>query len=248
MRDLEGKAAIVSGGSRGIGRACALELARRGAKVAITYQGNEAAARETLELIAREGSAGVSRQFDVADSEACQRAVDELAQELGRVDVLVNNAGIVHDGLLMRLKDEDWERVLSVNLSGALRLARAVCRPMLKQRGGSIVNLASIVGEMGNSGQVAYAASKSGLLGFTKALARELASRGVRVNAVSPGFIDTEMVGHLPAEWRDQIVGQVPLGRLGRPEEVARAVAFLASEQSSYITGEVLRVNGGLLT
>jgi 3-oxoacyl-[acyl-carrier protein] reductase len=247
-REFQEKVALVTGDSRGIGRACALELARRGAAVAITYQSNEAAAREAVEGLKALGARAQALKLELASPEACAKAVDAVVESLGRIDVLVNNAGLALDGLVMRMKPEDWQRQLDVNLSGAFFLVKAASRPMVKQRSGAIVNLTSVVGEMGNAGQSAYAATKAGLIGFTKALARELAGRNIRVNAVSPGFIETDMTARIAGEAREKLVASIPLARMGSADEVARAVAFLASEQASYITGEVLRVNGGLLT
>ena len=186
------------------------------------------------------------REFDVADTAACARCVEQLMAGEGRLDVLVNNAGVAVDGLAVRVKDEDWDRQLDTNLKGAFALARAAARPMMKQRAGAMVNLVSVVGEMGNVGQAAYAASKAGLIGLTKALARELASRNVRVNAVSPGFIDTDMTSKISAEMRQRLLEAIPLGRLGTADEVAWAVLFLASDAASYTTGTVLQVNGGM--
>ncbi|MCL2011435.1 MAG: 3-oxoacyl-[acyl-carrier-protein] reductase [Cystobacterineae bacterium] len=244
MNDFAGKVVLVTGGSRGIGRACVMEFARRGAIVALTYYpGNEAEAEEVVKLVGAQASAW---SLDVVDTKACTQLVEEVVKKHGRLDVLVNNAGIAIDGLVMRFRDEDWDAVLSTNLRGAFALCRAVTRPMLRQRSGAIVNLASVVGEMGNAGQTAYAASKAGLIGLSKSLARELASRSIRVNAVAPGFIDTEMTARLPAEVKEKMVASIALGRLGKAEDIARAVVFLASEEASYITGEVLKVNGGM--
>jgi 3-oxoacyl-[acyl-carrier protein] reductase len=244
--DLEGKVVLVTGGSRGIGRACVLAFARLGAKVALSYAGNEAAAQETLAK-ANELKAQVKAlRFDVGDSAACTQAVEQLVEEHGRLDVLVNNAGIAVDGLLMRVKDEDWEKTLTTNLKGAFALMRAAVRPMMRQRSGSIVNLTSVVGETGNAGQAAYSASKAGLIGMTKSVARELASRNIRVNCVSPGFIETDMTSSIPEAARGKLVDSIPMGRLGTADDVAQAVVFLASDKSAYITGEVLKVNGGM--
>jgi len=246
MGDFSNKVALVTGGSRGIGRAIALELGKRGATVVISYAGNEAAATETVKALVDAGGKAKAVRFDVADSEACSTAIDELIQEFGRLDVLVNNAGVAIDGLLMRFKDDDWDKTLDTNLKGAFMLMRAVARPMMKQKGGAIVNVSSIVGEMGNAGQAAYSASKAGLIGLTKSVARELASRNIRVNAVTPGFITTDMTAALSPELKDKMAASIPLSRIGNAEEVAAAVAFLASDASSYITGEVLKVNGGM--
>jgi 3-oxoacyl-[acyl-carrier protein] reductase len=246
MGDFSNKVALVTGGSRGIGRAVALELGKRGATVVLSYAGNEAAAAETVQAVVHAGGKAKAVRFDVADSEACSRAVDEVVKEFGRLDVLVNNAGVAIDGLLMRFKDEDWDKTIDTNLKGAFALMRAACRPMMKQKGGAIVNVSSVVGEMGNAGQAAYAASKAGLIGLTKSVARELASRNIRVNCVTPGFITTDMTAGLSAELKEKMVAAIPLSRIGNAEEVAAAVAFLASDAASYITGEVLKVNGGM--
>jgi 3-oxoacyl-[acyl-carrier protein] reductase len=247
MFDFKGKVALVTGASRGIGRAVAITLARGGAKVALNYAGNEAAAAEALRLVEEAGAPQARLyRFDVADPGACAAAVEAVLADLGGIHVLVNNAGIALDQLVMRIKDEDWNRQLQVNLTGAFNLVRAVTRPMMKQRGGAIVNLTSVVGEMGNAGQAAYAATKAGLIGLTKAVARELASRNVRVNAVAPGYVDTDMTQALPEAARSKLKELIPLARIGTAQDVADAVAFLASEQASYVTGEVLRVNGGM--
>ncbi len=246
MGDFSNKVALVTGGSRGIGRAIALEFARRGATVIISYAGNEAAAIDTVKALTDLGGKAKAIRFDVADSEACSAAIDEVMKEFTRIDVLVNNAGVAIDGLLMRFKDEDWDKTLDTNLKGAFSLMRAVSRPMMKQKGGAIVNVSSIVGEMGNAGQAAYSASKAGLIGLTKSIARELASRNIRVNAVTPGFITTDMTASLSPELKEKMSASIPLSRIGNAEEVAAAVAFLASDAASYITGEVLKVNGGM--
>ncbi len=241
------KVVLVTGGSRGIGRACALAFARAGAStVVISYAGNEAAAQESVGLLQAAGAKAEAVRFDVADTAACSSAVEGIVKTHGRLDVLVNNAGVAVDGLVMRLKDEDWDKQLDTNLKGAFALIRAASRPMMKQRGGAIINISSIIGEMGNAGQAAYSASKAGLIGLTKSIAKELASRSIRVNAVTPGFIGTDMTSHLNDELRQKMLEAIPLGRLGSPEEVAQAVLFLASDAASYITGEVLKVNGGM--
>jgi 3-oxoacyl-[acyl-carrier protein] reductase len=247
MYDFKGKTALVTGASRGIGRAIAVALARGGATVALNYAGNEAAAAEALALVEKAGAARARlARFDVSDPAACAKAVDDVVGELGGLHILVNNAGVALDQLVMRQKDEDWRRTLDVNLGGAFYLIRAAARPMMKARSGSIVNLTSVVGEMGNAGQAAYAATKAGLVGLTKSVARELASRNIRVNAVSPGFIDTDMTAALPEAAKQKMAEMIPLGRLGSADDVAHAVAWLCSDQASYVTGEVLRVNGGM--
>ena len=247
MHDFKGKTALVTGASRGIGRAIAVALARGGAKVALNYAGNQAAAEEALRLVREAGSPEARLfQFDVADPVAAAKAVEEVVATMGGLHILVNNAGVALDQLVMRIKDDDWQRQLDVNLSGAFHLIRAATRPMMKARGGSIVNLTSVVGEMGNAGQAAYAATKAGLIGLTKSVARELASRNVRVNAVAPGYIDTDMTASLPQDAKQKMAEMIPLGRLGSVEDVAAAVAWLCSDQASYVTGEVLRVNGGM--
>ncbi len=247
MSDFKGKTALVTGASRGIGRAVAVTLAKGGANVALNYAGNEAAASEALALVQAAGAPKAKLyRFDVADPAACAGAVEQVIADLGGLDVLVNNAGIAIDQLVMRIKDEEWNRQIQVNLTGAFNLVRAASRPMMKARRGAIVNLTSVVGEMGNAGQAAYAATKAGLIGLTKAVARELASRNIRVNAVAPGFIDTDMTAALPEAARAKLTDGIPLARLGTAEDVANAVAFLASDRASYVTGEVLRVNGGM--
>lgn len=246
MKDFQNKVVLVTGGSRGIGRAIAVEFAKRGADIVFTYAGNEAAATETVKACTDAGAKAQAKRFDVTDSAACSACIDEVVKEHGKLDVLVNNAGVAIDGLLMRFKDEDWDKTLDTNLKGAFALMRAASRPMMKAKGGAIVNVSSIVGEMGNAGQAAYAASKAGLLGLTKAIAKELASRNIRVNAVTPGFITTDMTAALNDELKAKMADAIPLGRIGNPEEIAKAVAFLASDAASYITGEVLKVNGGM--
>jgi 3-oxoacyl-[acyl-carrier protein] reductase len=246
MFDLTGKVALVTGGSRGIGRAAALSLGKQGAQVVINYVSNEGAAREVAEQIQAAGGKAEIVQFDVGSSEAAEKAVAEVAKRLGRLDVLVCSAGISIDGLLLRLKDDDFDRILSVNLKGAVACARAATKVMMRAKTGRVIFLSSVVGEMGNAGQTAYSASKAALLGVTKSMARELASRFITVNAITPGFIDTDMTGALTEEQKTSINQGIPLGRTGKPEEVAAAVVYLASDEAAYVTGQTLRVNGGM--
>ena len=238
--------AIVTGGSRGIGRAVAVRLAKDGMNLVINYRGNSAAAEETERLCRELGAEVLLVQGDVSRAEDCEKLAAQAKEAFGRVDVLVNNAGITRDGLLARMTEEDFRAVLDVNLVGPWNMLKAVNRIMMKQRYGRIVNLSSVTGLMGNMGQTNYAAAKAGILGMTKSYAREVASRGITVNAVAPGFIDTDMTEAMPEGAKDKIITGIPMGRTGKPEDVAEAVAFLASEQAGYITGEVLRVDGGM--
>lgn len=238
--------AIVTGGSRGIGRAVAVRLAKDGMNLVINYRGNSAAAEETERLCRELGAEVLLVQGDVSRAEDCEKLAAQAKEAFGRVDVLVNNAGITRDGLLARMTEEDFRAVLDVNLVGPWNMMKAVNRIMMKQRYGRIVNLSSVTGLMGNMGQTNYAAAKAGILGMTKSYAREVASRGITVNAVAPGFIDTDMTEAMPEGAKDKIITGIPMGRTGKPEDVAEAVVFLASEQAGYITGEVLRVDGGM--
>lgn len=238
--------AIVTGGSRGIGRAVAVRLAKDGMNLVINYRGNSAAAEETERMCRELGAEVLLVQGDVSCAEDCEKLAAQAKEAFGRVDVLVNNAGITRDGLLARMTEEDFRAVLDVNLVGPWNMIKAVNRIMMKQRYGRIVNLSSVTGLMGNMGQTNYAAAKAGILGMTKSYAREVASRGITVNAVAPGFIDTDMTEAMPEGAKDKIITGIPMGRTGKPEDVAEAVAFLASEQAGYITGEVLRVDGGM--
>lgn len=238
--------AIVTGGSRGIGRAVAVRLAKDGMNLVINYRGNSAAAEETERMCRELGAEVLLVQGDVSRAEDCEKLATKAKEAFGRVDVLVNNAGITRDGLLARMTEEDFRAVLDVNLVGPWNMMKAVNRIMMKQRYGRIVNLSSVTGLMGNMGQTNYAAAKAGIVGMTKSYAREVASRGITVNAVAPGFIDTDMTEAMPEGAKDKIITGIPMGRTGKPEDVAEAVAFLASEQAGYITGEVLRVDGGM--
>jgi 3-oxoacyl-[acyl-carrier protein] reductase len=246
MFDLTNKVAIVTGGSRGIGRSVCVTLAQAGAYVVVNFRSGEAAAQETLALMTAAGGQGEILGFDVADPDASEAAVKDVVARKGRLDILVNNAGIAIDQLLARVKPEDLHATWAINLNGTLFCAKAAIRPMMKAKTGRIINLSSVVAESGNPGQAVYSASKAGIIGLTKTLAREYAKRGITVNAVSPGFIETDMTSSLPDAAREGILTQTPLGRIGRPEEVAAAVLFLASDEAGYITGQVLRVNGGM--
>ena len=238
--------ALVTGGSRGIGRAICLELARQGAAVAVNYAGNEQAAQETVEACRALGVQAEAFQADVSDPAACESLIAQVKERFGRLDILVNNAGVTRDGLLMTAKAEDFDRVLDTNLKGAYFCMKAAAKLMMRQRYGRIVNLSSVVGLRGNAGQTNYSASKAGLIGLTKSLAKELASRNVTVNAVAPGFIATDMTAALPEAVRTEMCKTIPEGHAGQPEDVANAVAFFAAEQSSYLTGQVLCVDGGM--
>jgi len=239
--------ALVTGAARGIGRAIALALARPGLTIYLNdiALGEEAA--RTQKDVAAKGAAAKLIEFNVADFGQAQRGIDEIVKESGRLDILVNNAGITRDNLILRMKEEEWDAVLAVNLKGAYNCIRAVSKTMVKQRFGRIINLSSVVGVMGNAGQANYVASKAGLIGLTKSVARELGSRNITVNAVAPGFIQTEMTESLPEKVKAEMMAQIPLGRFGTPEEVAQAVVFLASEAATYITGQVIHINGGML-
>jgi 3-oxoacyl-[acyl-carrier protein] reductase len=239
------RVAVVTGASRGIGRSIALALAAGGAKIVaadVSLEGCQALVDE----LASQGVEGLAVQCNVTSSQDAERLIDEAVEKFGRVDILVNNAGITRDGMLMRMKDEDWDAVLSINLKGAFVCTRAVSKVMTKQRSGRIINIASIVGQMGNAGQANYCASKAGLIGLTKSNARELARRSITVNAVAPGFIATAMTDALPEKVRNELAAQIPLERLGSADDIANAVLFLASDNSAYITGQVLAVNGGM--
>lgn len=238
--------ALVTGGSRGIGRAVCIKLASQGAVVLVNFTSNEQAAIETVRMCEEVGGSAVAVGFDVGDPAAVDAAIANILKTHNRIDILVNNAGIARDGLFIRTKNEDWDATMRVNLNGSFYCARAVARSMMKARKGRIVNISSIVGEMGNAGQSAYCSSKAGLIGLTKSLAQELASRNITVNAVTPGFIETDMTGTMTAEQKTEWVKRIPLERVGRPEDVAAAVGFLVSEDAGFITGQVMGVNGGM--
>jgi 3-oxoacyl-[acyl-carrier protein] reductase len=243
---LDKTVALVTGGSRGIGRAICIRLASMGAMVGINYVANPAAAEETLRLIKEQGGEGFPVRFDVADAQAVQEQVKEIIATHGRIDILVNNAGITRDGLMARMKEEDWDSVLDTNLKGAFLCSKAVMKTMMKNRRGRIINVSSVVGFVGNGGQVNYGAAKAGLNGLTKSMARELAGRNITVNCVAPGYIVTDMTDGLPEDAQEALKAQIPLGTLGTPEDVAASVGFLASPDGNYITGQTLHVNGGM--
>lgn len=241
------RTAIVTGGSRGIGRAVCRKLAERSMNIVMNYSANEDAAEEAADVCRSLGARVVTVQGSVAVPKDCERIVQEALDAFGQVDVLVNSAGITRDNLLLRMSEEDFDQVIAVNLRGTFRMMKAVARPMMRKRYGRIINLSSIVGEMGNAGQVNYAASKAGVNGMTKAFAKEIAGKGITVNAVAPGFIDTDMTRALSREAAGSLKARIPMGRLGTPEDVAQVISFLASEEAGYVTGQVIGVNGGML-
>jgi 3-oxoacyl-[acyl-carrier protein] reductase len=244
---VEGRVALVTGGGRGLGRAIAVRLAGEGAKVAISYRSNDSAAAETAELVRKAGAGCEIFKGDVASPEDVEALMKGVGEAFGSVEILVNNAGTTRDNILLRMKDAEFEEVLDTNLKGTYLCTRAVLRGMVRARWGRIVNISSVVGLLGNAGQANYAASKAGMIGFTKSVAREVAGRGITANAVAPGYVETELTGGLPEHLKEQILGQVPVGRFGEPEEIAEVVAFLAGERVAYVTGQTIVVDGGMV-
>lgn len=247
MHELEDRVALITGASRGIGRAITIALATAGAKVIINFQGNEKAALETLEMVREAGSQGNIYKADVADAIQVEKMFKDTMEQYGHLDILVNNAGITRDGLLIRMKDDDWNQVIKTNLTGAFNCIKAASKPMMKQRHGKIINISSVIGITGNAGQANYAAAKAGLIGLTKSVAKELATRGIMVNAVAPGYIATDMTEKISEEMKEQVMTRIPAGRLGNPLDVANLVLFLAGQGSDYITGQVISVDGGMV-
>lgn len=244
---LAGKIALITGASRGIGQAVALEMARAGADIAVNYSGSEAAAQATVDQVKALGRKAILVKANVADADEVAAMVEAVQAEFGHIDILVNNAGITRDTLLMRMKDSDWDDVININLKGVYLVTKAVSKLMMKQRSGRIINMSSVVGVTGNAGQANYSASKAGVIGFTKTCAKELASRGILVNAIAPGFIHTDMTDVLPEKVKEATLAAIPLHRMAEPKEVASVAVFLASEYASYITGQVLNVDGGMV-
>jgi len=247
MGRFDGKSAIVTGASRGIGREIALLLAKEGARVAVNYSGSKDKADDVVKLITESGGEAFAIQADVSDADGVKNMVDKTMEMFGSIDILVNNAGITRDNLLMRMKEDEWDDVIDINLKGVFLCTKGVTRQMMRQRAGRIVNVASIVGVSGNPGQANYVAAKAGVIGFTKTAAKELATRNINVNAVAPGFITTDMTDALSEEVKSQMLAVIPLGKLGKPEDVARTVLFLLSEDANYITGQTIHVDGGMV-
>ena len=247
MGRFEGKSAIVTGASRGIGREIALLLAKEGARVAVNYSGSKDKADEVVQLITAAGGEAFAIQADVSDADSVKKMVDQTVETFGSIDILVNNAGITKDNLLMRMKEDEWDDVMNINLKGVFLCTKGVTRQMMRQRAGKIVNVASIVGVSGNPGQANYVAAKAGVIGFTKTAAQELASRNINVNAVAPGFITTDMTDALSEEVKNQMLAMIPLGKLGSPEDVAKTVMFLLSDDAAYITGQTIHIDGGMV-
>ncbi|MCS1391529.1 MULTISPECIES: 3-oxoacyl-[acyl-carrier-protein] reductase [Lysinibacillus] len=247
MRKLEGKVAVVTGASRGIGRAIALKLAEEGAKVVVNYSGSQAKAEEVVAMIQENGGEAIAVQASVSKTEEVTALMDAAVKTYGSLDILVNNAGITRDNLIMRMKEDEWDDVLNTNLKGVFLCTKAVTRQMMKQRAGRIINISSIVGVAGNAGQANYVAAKAGVIGLTKTTAKELASRNILVNAIAPGFIETEMTEQLPEDIKQGMLTQIPLAKLGQPEDIAKAVAFLASDDANYMTGQTLHIDGGMV-
>lgn len=243
---LKGKNAIVTGGSRGIGKAIALELAQNGANIIINYTSNKEAAEKTVKEIQQLGVKALAICCDVRDADAIKKMIDRIEEDFDTIDILVNNAGITRDNLLLRMKEEEWQQVMDVNLKGVFLCTKAVIRKMIKQKQGRIINISSVVGVIGNAGQANYSASKAGVIGFTKSIAREVSTKGINVNAVAPGFIDTDMTAILSEDIKENLLNNIPLKRFGKPEDVANLVVFLSSDKSNYITGEVINVDGGM--
>lgn len=244
--DFKNKVALITGASRGIGKQIALDIASMGATVVANYPHSDDSADQTVEEIEKAGGKAIMSEFDVSDSESVQREINSIIEQLGAIHILVNNAGITRDGLFMRMSEDDWNKVYEVNLKGVFNCTKAVIRNMVKQKFGRVVNISSVVGEMGNAGQINYSSTKAGVIGFTKSAAKEFGSRGITVNAVAPGFVDTDITRGLPEELKEKYLEGVPLKRFGTTKDISNVVTFLASEQASYITGEVIRVNGGL--
>ena len=245
--NLEGKTALVTGGSRGIGKAIALKLAKLGCNIIINYSSNESKANEVVSLVKDMGRDAIAIKADVSDMNECKLVVDKSIEKFNSIDILVNNAGITRDNLLMRMTEDEWDDVFRVNMKGTFNITKSLIRTMIKQKNCSIINIASVVGISGNAGQCNYSASKAGIIGFTKSLAKEVSKKNIRVNAVAPGFIETDMTDKLSDKIKDEYINNIPLNRLGNPEDIANAVAFLASDMSSYITGQTIVVDGGML-